>query len=170
MNIETLLGISEQDFVQLIINNPALASVCKGYSSEYISKQFLLKIPEVLEVTKMSDHDRNARYDFLVKTAQRDIRVEVKMLSDKAERIKVQKGDKGIAEVDNFTIRTHLVPRHWYDVLCIVTSSGCLFIKTEDIPSATRQDIPEEHRCKFLQGYLPRSFIEEKGRSEFPLI
>lgn len=169
--IHALLGISESEFVGLMESNCNLKATCSGYAAELIAKTAMERVPGVIEVVKMSDHDRSHRYDFLVRTQQRDIRVEVKRLTDSASGVKVAKNYRSTIEVAGHRIYTNQLPRTSYDVLCIVTPNGVVFIKTCDMPTSRNyKNMPKEAASLLLPRYLKAELIAEIASSDFPLI
>lgn len=168
--IHALLGISESEFVGLMESNCNLKAACSGYAAELIAKTAMERVPGVIEVVKMSDHDRSHRYDFLVRTQQRDIRVEVKRLTDSASGVKVAKNYRSTIEVAGHRIYTNQLPRTSYDVLCIVTPNGVVYMKTCDIPiHGNYKKYPEEVASMLLPRFLKSNIITEQASSDFPL-
>lgn len=168
--IQAVLGISESEFVELMESNCTLKGTCQGYAAEHIAKRALENVSGVVEVTKMPDHDRGHRYDFLVKTQQRSIRVEVKRLTDIASGIKVAKNWKSTIELAGHRISTNQLPRTSYDVLCIVTPNGVVYMKTCDIPNHRNyKNHPEEVASMLLPRFLKATIIERLASSDFPL-
>lgn len=169
--IQNILGVSESEFVQLMLDNCSLWGACQGYAAEHIAKAAMEAIPEVTEVTKMFDHDKNHRYDFLVKTQHRNIRVEVKRLTETAPGVKIAKTFKTLLDLAGHRIYTNQLPRTSYDVLCIVTPNGVVFIKTCDMPTSRNyKNMPKEAASLLLPRYLKAELIAEIASSDFPLI
>jgi len=168
--IQSVLGISEADFVNLMDSNCTLKGACLGYAAEYIAKKSLESTSGVLEVIKMSDHDREHRYDFLVKTRCGNIRVEVKRLTESASGVKVAKNYKSTMEVAGHTICTNQLLKTSYDVLCIVTPNGVVYMKTCDIPiHGNYKKYPTEVTSLLLPRFLRASIIQQQASSDFPL-
>lgn len=170
LTIQDVLGVSESEFVQLMLDNCSLQGACQGYAAEHIAKAAMEAIPEVTEVTKMFDHDKKHRYDFLVKTQHRNIRVEVKRLTETAPGIKIAKSFKTPIDIGGHHICTTQLPRTSYDVLCIVTPNGVVFMKTCDMPmSRNYKNMPKEAASLLLPRYLKAELIAKRASSDFPL-
>lgn len=146
------LNLTVEQFSELMAANPSLRGMCTGYAMEVHARERLLNEPGVQAVTKITDHDRESRFDLLVEHEGYDMRVEVKLIRESGQ-VHTAGYENPLYEE---SFRTYDTPRDRYDVLCMakIDEDGSFFLKfvdVKDIPPSTCSHIPEEKRDRFLK-------------------
>lgn len=117
---------------QLVKTNPSLRGMILGYINENIYRNFLLTIPEITNIFKPDDHDReNNKSDFIVTYKNKNIKIQVKSILTNSIKFDLEKNcltasvtndasdKRSIVLNDGAQISTTCYKRGEYDILAV---------------------------------------------------
>lgn len=163
--------ISEQEFTELIDQNPSLRGMNLGYIAEKKFHDQFLNHPEITESSKDDDHDRTKKGDRRIKYKGHEFIVEVKSLQTNmckdlgndtwAGKSQVDGSDRRIVKfADGTDLNTTLLLRGEFDLLAV----NCFafgeewrfaFAKNSDLPTSSFKKYTEEQRKQLIASLVP---------------
>ncbi|WP_153100998.1 restriction endonuclease [Paraburkholderia hayleyella] len=163
--------ISEEEFTELIDQNPSLRGMNLGYIAEKKFHDQFLNHPEITESSKDDDHDRSKKGDRRIRYKGHEFIVEVKSLQTNmckdlgndtwAGKSQVDGSDRRIVKfADGTELNTTLLLRGEFDLLAI----NCFafgeewrfaFAKNKDLPTSSYKKYTEEQRKQLIASLVP---------------
>lgn len=163
--------ISEEEFTELIDQNPSLRGMNLGYIAEKKFHDQFLNRPEITESSKDDDHDRAKKGDRRIRYKGHEFIVEVKSLQTNmckdlgngtwAGKSQVDGSDRRIVKfADGSELNTTLLLRGEFDLLAV----NCFafgekwrfsFAKNSDLPTSSYKKYTEEQRKQLIASLVP---------------
>lgn len=163
--------ISEEEFTELIDQNPSLRGMNLGYVAEKKFHDQFLNHPEITDSSKDDDHDRSRKGDRRIKYKGHEFIVEVKSLQTNlcqnldndtwAGKSQVDGSDRRIITFkDGSELNTTLLLRGEFDLLAV----NCFafgekwrftFAKNSDLPTSSYKKYTEEQRRQLIASLVP---------------
>lgn len=176
--------ISEEEFTELIDQNPSLRGMNLGYIAEKKFHDKFLDHPEITEKGKDDDHDRTRKGDRRIVYKGHEFVVEVKslqtnMCKDLGDgtwkgKSQVDGSDRRIVKFgDGTELNTTLLLRGEFDMLAV----NCFafgeewkfaFAKNKDLPTSTYKKYTEEQRQQLIASLVPVTWPPEAPFTEDP--
>lgn len=157
-DILTTLGLTPQEFTEIVKENPSLRGFISGYISEYKLRKFFAADNRISNVRKYDDHDRSRKSDIVFTYKGVEIRVEVKSLQTNSIRkdgeifigkTQVDASDKRLIKLPNGrTVNTTCLLVNEFDLLAVNLYT---FENKWHFAFAKNADLPRSN----FRGYTP---------------
>ena len=157
-DILTTLGLTPEEFTEIVKENPSLRGFISGYISEYKLRKFFALDKRISNVRKYDDHDRGRKSDIVFTYKGVEISVEVKSLQTNSIRkeekefigkTQVDASDKRPVKLPNGkTVNTTCLLIGEFDLLAVNLYS---FENKWDFVFAKNTDLPRSN----FRGYTP---------------
>ncbi|MCG9106349.1 hypothetical protein LH433_06250 [Laribacter hongkongensis] len=176
--------ISEEEFTELIDQNPSLRGMNLGYIAEKKFHDEFLNHPAITESSKDDDHDRSRKGDRRIKYKGHEFVIEVKSLQTNMcqnlggdnwkGKSQVDGSDRRIVKfADGSELNTTLLLRGEFDLLAV----NCFafgenwrftFAKNSDLPTSSYKKYTEEQRKQLIASLVPVTWPPEAPFTDNP--
>jgi len=166
--------VSEDEFTEIIKQNPSLRGINLGYIAEKKVHDLFMSHPEVTESSKDDDHDRTKKGDRRIKYKNHEFILEVKSLQTKMCRhlgndtwegkSQVDGSDRRIVHFhDGSELNTTLLIRGEFDLLAVNCFAfgekwRFVFAKNYDLPTSSFRKYQEEQRKQLIASLVSVSW------------
>lgn len=177
--------ITEQEFTDLIDQNPSLRGMNLGYIAEKKFHDQFLNHHDITESSKDDDHDRSRKGDRRIVYKGHEFIVEVKSLqtnmcknlgNDAWEgKSQVDGSDRRVVKfADGSELNTTLLLRGEFDLLAV----NCFafgekwrftFVKNSDLPTSSYKKYTEEQRNQLIASLVPVTWPPKAPFTDDPL-
>ncbi|MBI5189632.1 MAG: helix-turn-helix transcriptional regulator [Nitrospirae bacterium] len=152
-------GVGEEELSALIKQNPSLKGILFGYVAEIKFQEFILKHPDVTDITKDDDHDRKKKGDRRIVYKDTVVKIEVKSLQSNTVKRAGEDAWVGKSQVDASDRRTVTFPdgsklettcllRNEFDLLAV----NCYAFGDEwRFAFALNEDLPQNSFKKYTE-------------------
>lgn len=163
--------ISEEDFTDLIDQNPSLRGMNLGYIAEKKFHDQFLNHPAITESSKDDDHDRSKKGDRRIVYKGHEFVIEVKSLQTNmckytendtwSGKAQVDGSDRRIVKFsDGSELNTTLLLRGEFDLLAVNCFAfggkwRFVFAKNGDLPTSSYKKYTEEQRRQLIASLVP---------------